>query len=323
MGLPGFEWSRDTDQATWLGRWLEPLDTGGVASVVPTGFDAYARLLHPAASEGGRPVRWAEVSAWSGITLGRGTQFHEIALPRHAPPTPAPWDGGAPPAEGTLSADDAMTLVEVLRAHTSTPEACWFCVWDGFGWDGQPRDPVPPEVWAGPRVRLPHREYLLYAGPVEAALALLPEQDQTPNIWWPHDRAWCVATEIDLTESYLAGSQGLIEQLLHDPRLEALAAGPGDTMAFRLRGWQADAVEAGVAELLASGRTTITTSRGTLHAVLWRPTPSRSGQLSITRRTAQGDGGTSSSWFDDPDGQALRRHAWHDLGFALAELAAG
>jgi hypothetical protein len=64
-------------------------------------------------------------------------------------------------------------------------------VWDGFGWGsaitfavltetGQPReiiqepgqDPVPGQVRAGPRVRLPHRVYFLYAGPAAAVAAL-------------------------------------------------------------------------------------------------------------------------------------------------------
>jgi hypothetical protein len=58
-------------------------------------------------------------------------------------------------------------------------------------------DPVPAAVRNGPRVHLPYRDYLLYAGPVEAVTAVAPLSglEQTPILWWPADRAWCVATE--------------------------------------------------------------------------------------------------------------------------------
>jgi hypothetical protein len=45
-----------------------------------------------------------------------------------------------------------------------------------------------------------------------------------PNIWWPDDRAWCVASEIDLPYTYVGGEQGLIEEILTHPALEALPA---------------------------------------------------------------------------------------------------
>ncbi len=38
--------------------------------------------------------------------------------------------------------------------------------------------------------------------------------DQTPNLWWPEDRAWFVATEIDLAWTYVGGREALIEQLV-------------------------------------------------------------------------------------------------------------
>jgi hypothetical protein len=76
--------------------------------------------------------------------------------------------------------------VEVLRTATTTPDHCWFCLWEGCaGLDDQ---------GVAERVRLPGRDYLFYAGPVELALespAGLEAWDQSPNLWWPHDRAWC------------------------------------------------------------------------------------------------------------------------------------
>jgi hypothetical protein len=43
---------------------------------------------------------------------------------------------------------------------------------------------------------------------------------QSPNLFWPQDHAWCVASEIDLLCTLVAGSNELAESLIADPRLE-------------------------------------------------------------------------------------------------------
>lgn len=100
-------------------------------------FESYARLLHPAEEprHAERLVRWAEVAAWSGVDLVPGVQFHEIAIPEEEPAGASPWRSQGP-REGALCAGDAATAVEVLASYTSTPGHCWFCLWDGYGWDG-------------------------------------------------------------------------------------------------------------------------------------------------------------------------------------------
>jgi hypothetical protein len=143
-------------------------------------------------------------------------------------------------------------LCATLAEHTSTPRSCWFCLWDGYGWlHGSPSVaimgshgsiPVPPafpaEVLGGPRVRLPGRDYLLLAGSLAAAPQLgwadpygffFP---QSPNLFWPQDQAWCVASEIDMLCTLVAGSDALAGALVGDPRLEAWRAQPDDPIAF-------------------------------------------------------------------------------------------
>ena len=51
-----------------------------------------------------------------------------------------------------------------------------------------------------------------------------PFWGDSPNIWWPEDRAWCVATDIDLYDTYVGGSKECIEAILSNPDLEALPA---------------------------------------------------------------------------------------------------
>jgi hypothetical protein len=43
-----------------------------------------------------------------------------------------------------------------------------------------------------------------------------------PNIWWPDDRAWCIASDIDLATTYVGASARCIERLLGADRLEVL-----------------------------------------------------------------------------------------------------
>lgn len=335
-------WSTAVGEAGWIAGRLEPFGSGLVTSVVPAGFAAYARLLHPAGTSRdghSRAVRWAEVAAWSGTPLEPDTQFHDIALPEREPAAPAPWDGQGP-AEGTLTADDAAALAEILRTHTADPEHCWFCVWDGWGWDNAVlftvsgdgrRDgsgtrlpgPVPTAVREGPRVRLPNRDYLLYAGPVEAALAFAGTQGQTPGLWWPADRTWCVASEIDLQWSYVGGPSALIEDLLADPRVETLPARPDGSHHFRVRGWLAAMIDDATVRLLEEGEVTIRTSRGTVRAELRRPDRWRRGLLRCARQGSNGVSAASDRPLRRTSEEELRREAELHLMLAVTGLVNG
>lgn len=178
------------------------------------------------------PVRWAEVAAWSGGELHPLVQFPSLSRhPQSA--APPPWD--EEPWAGSLTAEQVGVLVEDLAGYTTTSERCWFAVWDGRGdlYQTVPLVPagsdrvvlpgiLPPELHDGPRLRTAEREYVLYTGPIEAAAALGAAPDgEGPNLWWPEDRAWCVATDIDLPWTFVGGSQALVDHLCADDRLEA------------------------------------------------------------------------------------------------------
>jgi hypothetical protein len=45
---------------------------------------------------------------------------------------------------------------------------------------------------------------------------------RSPGLWWPADRAWCVASDVDLQSTYLGASAGCIKQLVQDAQLEVL-----------------------------------------------------------------------------------------------------
>lgn len=53
-----------------------------------------------------------------------------------------------------------------------------------------------------------------------------PFDDLPAGIWWPADRSWVVATEIDYEWTFVAGSDALVEAVLAHPDLEALRTTP-------------------------------------------------------------------------------------------------
>ncbi|HEY2442506.1 MAG TPA: hypothetical protein VGI31_05190 [Streptosporangiaceae bacterium] len=334
IALPQTRWSAAVEEADWIAGSLAPFDSGLVASIIPPGFEAYARLLHPVRAlfgRGSRAVRWAEVAAWSGMPLRPDSQFHSIALPPAAPAGPPPWQSQGP-ERGTLDIADAQELIGLLGPRTATPGDCLFCMWDGWGWDAAtivalPDDPqlpvpdlVPPEVRYGPHVELPGRDYLLYTGPIDAALAFAGSHGQTPNLWWPADRAWCVASEIDLCWTYVGGSRALIGTLLADPRLEALPAAAGQPHS-RVEDFITHLSERCAAELAATGKSSIETSRGTIRATLRGPGRlARSGSLRIQSERRNGESSRTDHRLT-ATGPALADEITAYLTMAIIELA--
>lgn len=239
----------DVRPASWVQDGVGDFGSG-VNALLPAGFEAYARILHPAESASGDPVRWAAIAEWSGRLIHPRVQFAAIERPvPGAGHGRRPWE--EPPSDGELAAESLSALCEVLAAHTSTPGRCWFGLWDGWGWIGDPptgvavlwatTDPSGPvpvtrrapaftrEQLSGPRVRLPGRDFLLFEGPLAAAGEIGYRGEdyffpQSPNLFWPEDRQWCVSTEVDLNSTYLGGSTTLVSDLIANARLEVVPA---------------------------------------------------------------------------------------------------
>ena len=94
-------------------------------------------------------------------------------------------------------------------------------------------------------MRLPDRDYVLLEGPLNAVGEIGEHTDwgerivftpESPNLWWPDDRAWCVATDIDLDSTHLGGSASLIREILADSRFEALEVNGSDERRDRING---------------------------------------------------------------------------------------
>jgi hypothetical protein len=256
-GEGSIQWLGEVAAAAWIKSRLHPFNQD-VDSVVPGGFQAYGRLFHPAEAgqPGGRRRSWDDVARENGRVVHPDMQFHMISRPLG---TPAPLGGqrGDGPSWGSLPRPERQVLAEVLREYTGTPERCWFCLWDGYGGtddqDVDARVELPqrkyflyqgtvetalamiPQAWysRGGQYRSARRTTRRGLGGLWSRLGRrhqpevktpLAPYDQAPNLWWPDDRAWVVATDVDYAWTYIGGTSELIDRLLSDDRLEVLPA---------------------------------------------------------------------------------------------------
>lgn len=156
-----------------------------------------------------------------------------------------------PQPEGWWS--EYRRLYEVVASvgarHTSTPDRALFAVWEGHGFDTVNtriawRDPAPDEATRHardehraqlrsdderqnatiraalnqvPRFVLPDRTYYLLEGSVSAVTQLCyPDSSgdwRNPDLYWPDDRRWFVATDVDFWSLYIGGDSDFIAEL--------------------------------------------------------------------------------------------------------------
>lgn len=248
----------DPAEADWWDTSWELATPAAVGFLVPAGFEAYVRVLHPAHDRERGSVRWATVAEECGTVLHPQAQWHRLAGRRSSrdhrpPPTGAGWPGDEPDV-GQLDRASFEALADVLAGHTTTPDRTFVGFWVGYGtW---------PDAWTGtPTTDRPVRESYVFERPLAevatlcaeapaVALALgtptgsaiawaadgrswIPTPDerftssahlqwQSPSTWWPADRAWVTSNDTDLDSTLVGGSRALVDDLLADDRLEAL-----------------------------------------------------------------------------------------------------
>ncbi|GGC54998.1 hypothetical protein IEU95_09045 [Hoyosella rhizosphaerae] len=199
---------------TWIERQLGRFPTTAVGSLVPLGYEAYARIVRPAESvdEKGntRWVRWSDIARsrgtiahaameWSGITAGAPQGFL-----RTDPPEPTSlvscWE------------DQVVELAALSRHFTETADDCWFAFWEGnTAFEG-----ISPTV---PKLQFGSFNHYLFRGAVERASEDF--RGLSPNAWWPEDRSWFVSAHVDFPSVYVGGSEAYIRAVVNNVEFEA------------------------------------------------------------------------------------------------------
>jgi hypothetical protein len=242
------------------GAWIKPRlggEFGAVTLQVPKGYEAYARIFHPASDPEGNPVSWAEVADALGTTAHREMQWHAlVGLPEPEGFADSKWPGGDP-SIGSMDPATLDALCEVLAAHTADPKRCFFGLCTIQTWE----DSFSADELKHPYLKLPWgRDQIVLAGPLSAVDQIVfdwskpspsrarfvawtgegppPEPDpaglrsrEAPNLIWPADHSWLVASEVDFDSTLVGGNATLIEAIVKSPELEAWQVEPTDSLA--------------------------------------------------------------------------------------------
>ena len=248
----------DAAHVTQAGSWVVA-GTDGVAgqvrSLVPDAFEDHVRIFHPARRQADerdlalcesatgvsfcakahdivwREVRWREVAEANGKVVHPAMQWPSITASEDGGlgAQPRLWERA--PQSDSLPLRLTRVLCEILADFTRTPERCWCAVWEGYAhmvglrYDSSlPRLAMwnrPMIVACGPLSAVPEKSFT--DGSVDPYTAREPvENYRSPGLWWPDDRAWCVATDVDMQGTYLGASATCVNRLLIDERLEVM-----------------------------------------------------------------------------------------------------
>lgn len=218
--LTGDRWLDDVQVGAWIeldkGKELPPR----VTALVPSPFQAFARVFHPLKVGLEWPVRWREAAVRNGRSMHATVQLHEVLLREGEHATASELLRGQ--GVGSLPADEFRALWDALRAHT-TADTLYLGYWEGFGVE-EFSGPRPLLEVAGAGVR--HVLAAIPAGALEEAHLL--NEGFGPNLVWPADRAWLCHTDVDGLSTYVGGTAAAIDAVLRHPGLEALAVQPND-----------------------------------------------------------------------------------------------
>lgn len=247
-----------TDGAV-AGVWIKPRldgEFGAVTLQVPKGFEAYARVFHPAYDAEWNPASWTEVAEACGTTPHGEMQWHAIVgQPTYQPNNDSKWPGQEP-SVGEMDIPLLDALCEILAAHATNPTRCFFglCTIDSWG-----------DVFSKAELRdhrllkLPlGRDHIVLAGPLSAVVQILDERGglsfamheegsespskgelaellkpgrAAPNLIWPDDDSWLVVSEVDFDSTLVGGSGELVDAIVASPKLEAWQVEPTTSLA--------------------------------------------------------------------------------------------
>ncbi|WP_299573729.1 hypothetical protein [uncultured Williamsia sp.] len=228
-----------------IGGWIRLRLSGPFATatmITPSGYESYVRVLHPVRDHTGRTRTWSSVAEASGAVLHSEAQWWCVAG-ADADDRRSITSCVGHPSVGRLGRATTKALMSVLVDRTTTPQHCFFGVWEGAGWamhddlvrhpdHGDDMDRRIARMAQGPMMSDGHCRYVLLAGPADAMAEVGDHfgdgghEMLGAHIAWPEDRAWFVATGIDYDSTIVACDQITADAVLAHPLLEAVAFPP-------------------------------------------------------------------------------------------------
>lgn len=185
------------------------------ANLGPSGFEAYARVLHRDVAgereEGHLSDRL--LHALCGVLAGHTTTVDDCFC--------ALWEG-----YGDIHGGESAGFLIAFAGSPRWPSRLFT--------KEKPPPPVPPAfppaVMNGPQLDHLGRRHFLFHGALTDAGRWdaagwgngAPRDINSPNLMWPADHAWFVTTSIDGTWTGVGGTVDLIDALLREPALEVV-----------------------------------------------------------------------------------------------------
>lgn len=281
------DWQRGEWIVERAGRWAT---VGGVAG---TGFEAYARLLHPIEAQradltrtddwGQHPVVEETTWPWAAVAERTGRAMHPLVQWRRLTQDESlmDFDDGwrlSQSREGWFDPHLFAALTTHLAEATRTPNDIVAAIWNGWGFEnsggfhtsgaGDGEDETEESernrAWAERMMRdaaaavtpelldavkrdhvleYPGRGFVLLQGTLTeladpgwgfgAGIGWMPDRPEpTPQMFWPGDHIWVVASEIDWDSTIVAGSRELVDAVLADPTFEAFEVRERDMLTW-------------------------------------------------------------------------------------------
>lgn len=221
--------AHDVSVGDWIRESLDPWvafseNPVTIGIVIPKGFESYVLVRHtgPGDHQGG---------------LGNeslGTLVEILANFTITPEEcfPALWDGYGwmhPGSIATFKPSRHPILYRFFRPisiRINARRLRWRIRTQVQSLDHLESHTLPVGIMKSERFKLPNREYLLMRGPLSEARKIgwvFSEsfQSQSPNLLWPRDRSWILATEIDFDVTLIGGSESLVAAILNTGSLSA------------------------------------------------------------------------------------------------------
>jgi hypothetical protein len=200
-------------ECRWILDAIRPFEYD-VASCVPPVFEAYARVFHPAYAidtpEPHYPMAWKTVAQANNRLAHPAMEWGSLVGSWHLDSQPGLWDRR--PDIGRLPVPTTRELRRVLTQY-STTTSVMYALWNGYG---------GMELENAEVIEMPSRPMFVVRGSIHDATEPFGIPGRTANLWWADDRAWCVATDIDLMTTYVGAVERCIQAIIASDALEAL-----------------------------------------------------------------------------------------------------